>query len=85
MDPDNDAAATNIPPTTFPKTPEEERMTNLSHPTPVARAVGASTSGALNPSGSDTSTTPANNAALPAMGMQAGVWSALALLGAFFA
>jgi stage V sporulation protein S len=44
MDPQNDATATNIPPAsrTAPKTPEEERMTNLSHPTTVARAVGAS-------------------------------------------
>ncbi|EMD40904.1 hypothetical protein CERSUDRAFT_91657 [Gelatoporia subvermispora B] len=57
---------------------------------PSSSNTGSSTpsgsgSGALNPSTSDTSTTPANNAALPAMGMQAGVWSVLALLGAMLA
>lgn len=49
MDSDNDATATNIPPTiqTVPKTPEEERMTNLSHPNTIARAVGASVPSAV--------------------------------------
>jgi stage V sporulation protein S len=45
MTQDNDAAATFAPSTSqpVPNTSEEERMTNLPHPAPVARAVGAST------------------------------------------
>jgi stage V sporulation protein S len=44
MSQDNDATATFAPSTsrTVHTQPEEERMTNLPHPTPVARAVGAS-------------------------------------------
>jgi stage V sporulation protein S len=49
MDTDTDAETTNISPASRPApvTPEEERMTNLSHPAPVARAVGASGAGAV--------------------------------------
>jgi len=51
-----------------------------------ASATSGASTAALNPSTSDTSTTPANsNAASPAMGMQAGVWGVLAFLGAILA
>ncbi|KAI0663203.1 hypothetical protein C8Q70DRAFT_956578 [Cubamyces menziesii] len=44
---------------------------------------GTDTTGALNPTGSDTSTTP--NGASASMGMQAGLFAGVALLGAFLA
>ncbi|OCH92162.1 hypothetical protein OBBRIDRAFT_470023 [Obba rivulosa] len=53
--------------------------------TPPSATTSGTGSAAVNPSTSDTSTTPTNNAALPAMGMQAGIWSVLALLGAALA
>ncbi|KAH9850010.1 hypothetical protein C2E23DRAFT_837018 [Lenzites betulinus] len=42
-------------------------------------------SGAADPSGSDTSTSPGTNGAATSMGMQAGLFAGLALLGAFLA
>ena len=49
-------------------------------------ATTAGTTDALNPTSSDTSTTPTgSNAAAASMGKQAGLFAGLALLGAFLA